>query len=839
MKKKWTIRYLLFASLLALGGSLFFTSCEDDYYYDDEEPAWLGESIYDYLKNDGHYTYYVRMIDEAGYAEVLKKTGAKTLFVAKDEAFEAFFANNPYGIQNFEQFSKTQLANILYAGMIDETYLVEMLSSTRGTPPAVGQAMRRDTHLAVLDSIPFESGEELPKNNYWTRFYDKGIYVLRDNSKWTMVHFLAPQMSSKGITNEDFKYITKKDANSPGITIGYSLDKNGNSIKDAYIFNIKIVERDITCKNGYVNVLESLLFPPDNMAQYVRTNSEISLFSGFLERFSAPFYDQASTLSYRNAHPDFVDSIFVKRYFTSTFSRDPNNVIQSGLLKFDPGWNSYEFASNKQTDMAALFIPTNEALEAYFNSPESDFLKARYGKWENVPNNVLNTFIDNHMRESFVASVPSRFSTLEDPVGTKMGVKPEDIRYAHICSNGVVYVTNKVYPPTDYISVWGPVLVSANTRIFRKAVESLQFKLYLLSMVNKFSFIVPTDETLTNYVNPVSMAKPVKERWAFWYDELKDVVNATVYDLTTGDSLRLASAGEVSNALQDILDRHTVVGNIEDGKKYYMTKGGGTLQVGDTKGLNMVVKSGGNIEQGTSPKVTKIYPMQNGNTYFMSEMLQPALHSVYSILSTEPQFKEFFDLCSGADSIVYYDDNHPKKTYGGVVFAKDKTGTVIDYNVAFFNTFNYTMYIPSNEAVRAAINSGKIKTWELIDALPEGSLERAEAMEELYQFIRYHFQDNSVYVSGETVNREYETATMNPLINRFYKLKVQGDGTGLTLSSPDYPQGGTVKVITSGGLYNIMARDYLFDKSVTTISTSSYVVIHQIDNVLYYKNPNE
>ena len=83
---------------------LLTTSCREDYYLDEEEPTWLGESIYDFLKENGEYDYFVRLIDDLDYAEVLSKTGSKTLFVVDDATFvlngvedEAAFATERKG----------------------------------------------------------------------------------------------------------------------------------------------------------------------------------------------------------------------------------------------------------------------------------------------------------------------------------------------------------------------------------------------------------------------------------------------------------------------------------------------------------------------------------------------------------------------------------------------------------------------------------------------------------------------------------------------------------------------------------------------------------------------
>lgn len=90
-----------------------FSSCKDRYDLDDEGnyPSWLGNSIYDELKNPnpevltGTFNNYVRLIDDLGYAEVLGKTGSKTVFPANDEAFARFFAKNSWGVSKYEDLT--------------------------------------------------------------------------------------------------------------------------------------------------------------------------------------------------------------------------------------------------------------------------------------------------------------------------------------------------------------------------------------------------------------------------------------------------------------------------------------------------------------------------------------------------------------------------------------------------------------------------------------------------------------------------------------------------------------------------------------------------------------
>lgn len=82
-------------AVLLLAGSGLLQSCKQDVL--EGQPEWLGNSIYEQLKNYGNYTYTLRLIDDLGQTAVLSQTGSKTLFIADDAAFDQFFKSNDWG----------------------------------------------------------------------------------------------------------------------------------------------------------------------------------------------------------------------------------------------------------------------------------------------------------------------------------------------------------------------------------------------------------------------------------------------------------------------------------------------------------------------------------------------------------------------------------------------------------------------------------------------------------------------------------------------------------------------------------------------------------------------
>ena len=519
MNLKRSIFYLAFICSM-----LILASCDDHYMYNDgDDPEWLGSSIYDYLNENGEYKYYARLINDVeGYYDILSQTGSKTLFVAKDSAFTEFFKDNPWGVSSYEELSDSQKKMILKYGMINNAYLIQTLSNYfDGGSLVEGTAMRRVSAYSYLDSIPFLKGNQIPTvGKFWTPYTERGLYLAKDNSDYPLIHFLQSQIVSDNITPSDFETI-----------VGETREEG-----DAHLFNIKIIDQDITCKNGYIHVLDKVLIPRTNMADYVQNSDETTVFASILDRFCAPYYNAALTQEYKQLHDEFDDSIFVKKFYTIPTGGGRNvypnlQVISntSYLLNFDPGWNSYvPFGTglNLQNDMGALLIPNDDAMDYYFNEGSGRLLKERYGSWDALPMDIAALFVKRHMRASFLNSLPSTFPKMTDTENSKIFIEESNVVDTYLGVNGVVYITDKVFPPDDYVSVYGPVLFSEDTKIMNWVIRQNNFRLYLNAMVGDttYTFFVPTDDVLNGYIDPYTLGKNKAGALKFTYDEEEDEV---------------------------------------------------------------------------------------------------------------------------------------------------------------------------------------------------------------------------------------------------------------------------------------------------------------------------
>lgn len=840
------------------------TGCTDEYEYEDKEPTFLGASIYDYLKERGDFGYYLRLIDDLQYQEVLSMTGSKTVFPANDEAWGRFFRNNIYGVSSYEQLSAAQKRCLFNASMVNMAYLSNMLSNTpvSGENSAnEGMAVRRPTSLSYLDSVAFVKNDVQLESPFWTGYRDKGLYLLDDETSNYMVHFTPQHTSINKIPESDLSLI---------LGTPYSSG-------DIYINGIKVTQSDIICKNGYVHVMQDVVTPAMNMSQIIAGDAQTAMFNKLMNRFSAPFYDSGTSdavLELYNGsdaeHAAVTDSVFVKRYFTEDMPYDPkdNDMTEYGLLYYSPSQNAY----GGMTDMGAMFVPTDDAMEEYFNNGKGRYLKDAYGSWDNVPSSLVALFVKNHQKKSFMTSLPSMWPTMNDESSFAMNVDESDIVKTYIGGNGVVYVTNKVYPPVDYQCVYASVLTNSNTKVMNWALQDTNLKLYLYlrSMENMYNLLVPTDEALQNYRDPVSWAKGKSYRqiWAFKYDgtNSSNPITADIYsvneDGSKGSFVRTEKDVDlIRNRLSDICDRHIVVGDkdgngnmtgyIDDGSvQFVQTKGGSSIKIGGS-GDNLTVTGGGDIEQAI-PEARLVYEngaparydSDNGRTYFIDRVIQDATNSVYNSLDAHPEYSRFFELLQGNEEVFnsFAERDGQNTVYDKEIRAIFSLNTTsqssgLGFVVSSFNNFQYTVFVPTNDAIEAAFaEDGDLHDWDEIEAQTDMTIKRKWALH-LVRFLRYHIMDNSVFIDGSYKTGTYETAARND-DDKFQRLTVSSDGTDLSIVEENGDKT-PAKVIKLPGLYNLQSRDFIVNdkdyKNATKIVASSPAVIHLIDRALIPK----
>lgn len=842
------------AMAVALVGGVALTSCQQ-YDLDEKSPEGWGNSIYSWLDEQGNYTNTVRMINDLNYQEVLGKTGSKTLFVADDAAYERFFKNNSWGVSRYNDLTPSMKKMFLFGNMLGNSIQLNSLSTIQGKPLKEGQAMRRFSELSEWDSVPILRPQDMPVNKYWQRHIDAGkdMVCLEDGTAVPMLLFLEAMLSNNRITNDDYNFLFNKMTN--------------RQAGDASVNGINVVEDNIRCANGFIHRTAEVVTPLPNMAELIRKKPQVSLFNKLLERFCAPYpdgKDLAKTERYNYLYNANVDTVYTKRFFNekkgAAVTETPDGRGVPAKLAFDPEWNSYYSSSNKsasegnaaeQRDMAVMMVPSNEAMEEYWNGIGKP-LSENYASWDDVPDDVIIKLLNVNMLPSFTSSVPSKFNSILNDANDPMGVDIADVDSVWMACNGAIYLTNKVYSPTSYISVSFPALVNRTMKIIDWAITQCKYNVYLNALGSNYSFFIPTNNALLEYIDPCSYGKKKLQLLSFRWDETKreeERVYAVVYnyDPMTGERDSVETVTTTTNSdrlikcLQDILDTHIVIGKVWEGKyNYFRTKNGTGIRVTNPSNeQNMYVEGSYQMNEGSRIKIERVYDQRkevaggNGKSYVLEgQPIMGTRKTVRDQLAEYTEFSKFLELMDGSG---LFENIHNLGT-GNESDNKACGGT----NVSLFNTYHYTIYVPSNEAIQNMQNEGELPTWEQVEAAHEaGNTDKAASDSlKIVNFLKYHIQDNALYIGAQPETGDFETSLFNRTDKRFYMLKTAlKDDSIEIIDGAGNPHTVTKKTDGTGRpLYNIQAREYLYNsrdaETATNLYTTSSAVIHLIDSPL-------
>ena len=850
-----------------LMGSWTVQSCKDEYTLTGQ-PSWLGNSIYERLQEDGNYTTLLRLVDDLEQTEVLSHSGSKTLFAANDSAFQAWFGNNKWGVKNYSQLSTAQKKMLLNNTMINNPYLIELLSNVSGTPPLEGMCMRRETATTIYDSVEIMSPDKMPATAVWQRFRDqrKSIPILKDATTPPMIHFLPKFMEYYNINSEDLAVLTNHQA---------------TSANEAWVNSRKVLERDITCKNGYIQRIDGVIEPMTNMAEVLRQHPQLSKWSELIDRFSAPYYNATATSEYNRLFNN-EDSVYTMRYFSkrsaggTALSETPDGEVAAALLTFDPGWNQYMYSNTMGYDLhydaGAMIAPTNEALETWWNNEGKD-LQMEYGSWENVPNATLAKLLNVNMLPTFTEAVPSKFERVLNDAKESLGIEARYVDSCFMACNGVVYMVNKVFSPAEYASVAYPALAHQSTmNVIYWAIDQLNFLPYLLSMDSRYSLLLPTNEALLWYLDPATyggidrlsgMEAPTALE--FYYDASKpstERVQARRFNTTIDTDGNITKGvrtqatvdrSVIDDRLKRLMDDLIIVGDVEDGHEYYKTKGGSLIHVSHTTDGRIAFSGGWQKEHNEKPlpvETNEIYPKDNGKSYQLNnEVPMGTQKSIYLTLKGNEAFSEFLALI----------DNDGANLLGTKLNNEYNAGLTAQgsKNLTLLDNYNYTIYVPTNESIRDLINRGLLPTWDDYEAMENEGFADEAAVDSAQQiikniivnFIRYHVQDHSVAINmaPELYDEDPETGVKTPsYVNIFESMKrnyetgrffgLESDNSNGQLTVKDV-MGNVRHVTKQEGLYNNICREYWFNGSGNTarIFMASDAVVHQIDAPLFYE----
>ena len=827
-QRKKLCRHLLVGGALCVAGLAVY-SCSDKYDLDEDQPSGLN-TIYGYMKEQGNFKTYLKLIDDLGEKEVLSKTGSKTMFIANDEAFKEFFKSNKWGVKDYSELSQTQKKLLLYTAMIDNPYSSSMLSTAEG--PVPGEVCRRPSSTTLYDTVtvvPTDNpGGILPNNELFndlrTASEGNDIVLFTDASvPAPMIHFTGRFLKGNKLESSDVDFL-------------YNQEPGTRKSDDVYVNESKVIKSDIFCKNGFIHQVDKVIMPLDNMAEVIRQHPTTQIYSSILERFAAPNYEESLTKAYNNSQGKDYEAVYSKRYFSKwsadgkpfTVATDKagntRNIGADVTLKFDPGWNAYfpnmyNARDGMMEDMAVMLVPSDDAINKWFNGGNGQIVKDYYETIENTPTDVLRQLVNANQFISFVQAVPSQFSRMLDDAGEDLKIKREDVDSVFLACNGLVYKTNKVFSPASYRSVYFPAVIDKSRfSMMASAIESLNYEAYLNSMVSKYAFLIPTNTGMASFLDPVSFGQATgPQMWEFYYEPSEKEgaagpVKAHVYNCEYVEGQGWQKVGDpvveinekndmqyipftasgsavdktvLRDRLEYILDNAIVIEEYTPGKKFYKTKSNNYVKI-EPAGGEAVEVSGGLQYSDKTPLLSQgnPYKMENGTTYVLDGVVAGTDQSVAKTLAQyakaegdKKEFSKFFYIlenCGAFTTSVARDKwQAGDQVYGNLtnVKAKDVVGNEENDKSKYaylLDNYHYTIYAPTDAAMEEAFAMGlpsqeDFEEAERLDEIREQEDEnylytKVDSIKEVWlDFVKYHIQTNSVFIDQGFKSMEYES----------------------------------------------------------------------------------
>ena len=614
----------------------------DDYY---GKPGDLAPPIYKKLEEEGRFSTLLKLIDLAGYKDVLNASGYWTMFAPNDSAFNAYFIKN--GIAGIDQVSSETASKIVKYALVYNAFrtdhIADYQSSTGWIP---NQAFKRRT--AYYDGFYKETvnGKEmvLVASNRNNKVVTTGIpyYISGDNNNKYISYFHSKYLTSRMLTAEDYNYFYPDQ-----LYTGFN------------VLGAHVKKADIIAENGVIHEVSSVSLPLPSIDQYISSKPEFSLFKSILDKYLVSYVkNDAATKAYQIATGQ-SDDVYVKVYNPS-LSFSPNN--ESFLKVTD---------NDAQSDGFTMFVPTNTALQHFIDN----VVLKHYKSLDELPQSILVDLINAHMWQT--TTWPTKFSSTLNVFGEEARFdKTANVVEKQVLSNGLFYATNKVQEANVFFTVYSKPYLNPNYTLMTRALNQ-QYKQLVSNPRSKFTLFMTPDNKLRELGYDYDV---LRSEWRY--------VNPSTGIITTGATASLRVQRFLYNAI--VLTRNDELSNLA---------GSGFIRTGDLdvpgeyiKWNNNTVVAAGNEDLGNVANVVGSADIaNNGRVYYLDNILQfserPIGYKLEALAAiSDSPYKSFFNYLKNStlwDPLA--------RTIKGV-----SLGT------------NYTVLVPNEAAIQNAIAANKL-----------------------------------------------------------------------------------------------------------------------------------
>lgn len=740
-----------FLTAIVAIGILGITGC-DTHQDRFSNPPWLGGSSIQTLEERGNYTIFLELMEKANYTDPITKQ-LFTLFVPDDAAFESYFASA--GISSVADLSEDEAVQLFTLHVLrnprSRFYMIYEFAWEELQGPKAEYASLFHRKETPSTSTPYkETVRYLPGqvgNEYKIKTGNKNIPL-----------FTAEFFNDFGGADDGSDYLYMY----PGSTweLNYPPGMKGMNWHNAAVIPNPLLpdELEVRTASGFIYFLDRVVPPMPSIEEYMIANQDkYGLYYDILQRFA----------SYSIREIDENLEVFYGKSY---------DLIFDLALERGPSTNTAVPPQNMWT----AFLPPDNLMQTYLDNTVLKYYEAI----DSVPRVTLYYILQSQLSGALVLKsklANGYFNAFGDPTD----LSADDLVSGYMCSNGVVYETNRVIEPNVFTTVPG-------TLFFDKDYSTL---LYVFNNANMLSTISNPDTDVTVF----AATNEKMEEYGIRYNATSDVVEFR-------GPIDGQWAPMRNNDLIMFAQDQIYIGLIED-----LNGPGGFVEMTSKNFIhyeNNIVGAGENKEITGSATVVNIIPEPNGNLVKIDYPI--ASRIVMGQLLTCPRLEpectladpEFSDFAKILVDLRLLDDR-----------ARNPVTREFIPNLKFLAGADYwTAFIPTNAAVEQSRVEGIIPTYEKLSELsPEGQ-------DSLENFALYHFIRESVVFDDGVLSGDFPTNysyrdTIND-VNVYGTLNVMNEANNLMLEDL------TGQVIT---------LDHAKANRLTRKG-----VIHKIDQVLKY-----
>ncbi len=523
---------------------------------------------------------------------------------------------------------------------------------------------------------------------YYTGFYNdttatgQPIKAIQSNRNGGTLYYVLADNSNKYIPYFTSQFFSNLNLSATD----YNLFYPNTTFSGFNVANAKVTQQDIPAGNGVIHLIDHVVYPQLNIDQYIRTKPEYSEFRSLFEKYMVLFIQNADATRRYQVLNGTSDNVLVKVY-SSMLAYSPNNE------------NFFKLQDNDgQRDGWTMMAPRNDSLLAYLNR----ILQEGYGSVSNLPLNVIADLLNSHMWQTTLW--PSKFVATNNFLGEAAHINlATNVIDRKVLSNGIFYGTNKVNEPNKFSTVYGKTYLNPKFTLMTRLLDN-ELNGIITNPVAKYTLFMMPDAVL--------------RARGFDYNS---AINQFTFNGVGNDSVRLSLIRILNSSVVQ-----TQKGELDNlGNPGFTGTGIVTTYGGEVLKYNgNTVSSAGTVDRGLTVRIDSVKTASNGRVIYLDNLLYYTYQTLGTHLSAlgTPTTSEYNLFWNYLRNSTAFDGTSVVGMAGG--------------------TF-YTMFVPNNNAIRAAITAGLLPgTVAVPNVNPTTTADKAL----VEKFILYHVIDKRTII---------------------------------------------------------------------------------------------